>query len=267
MKLRRARMHVDSLKTQSETFFSRPPHPYVVTCEAKPEAGEYEYRVSVRQPFPEMISLIAGDAIHNFRSALDHLAWRLSMDFTPGMNVEERSVQFPIFDTQVGFESRGLSRCRFMGPKAKSIISAVQPYHAPEPALSFLSILSKLDNIDKHKLLTVCGAAFETGEYIGRGLPIAGQSTVDVTWNVAPIEDGMVILRIGLQVPQKDFDPHLKVSYQVVFSEQPSAYSCLPVVYNLEGIDKAVKFIIDLFEPAYISGVYDDGALTAGENL
>jgi hypothetical protein len=66
--------------------------PYEVVGEFNPETSEYVIRGKVTKP-TRKIGIIAGDAAHNLRSALDHLAWQLALLNTA---TPYRLTQFPI---------------------------------------------------------------------------------------------------------------------------------------------------------------------------
>src|SRR5687767_9529658 len=77
LKLNRASEHGDAFKAEAREFLRRPD-----TCEIRAEddaqRGETVFRVT-RQPTrpPARLAVIAGDAIHNMRAALDYVVWQL----------------------------------------------------------------------------------------------------------------------------------------------------------------------------------------------
>src|SRR5918995_3001656 len=77
LKIERARKHIRDLETETSAYLNSSPHPYQLRAEDDPATGDEVYRVRVLFPIPESIPLIVGDAVHNLRSALDHLAWQL----------------------------------------------------------------------------------------------------------------------------------------------------------------------------------------------
>ena len=93
LKVERARKHLDLLRQETRAFTEG--KPYGVRAEFDAERSEYAIRIRLRDPdtrVPIGLSLIAGDAVHNLRSALDHLAWQLAIIGTgPG-----RFTQFPL---------------------------------------------------------------------------------------------------------------------------------------------------------------------------
>lgn len=94
-----------------------------------------------------------GDAIHNLRSALDHLAYQLVLVGTPGAE-PSRQVEFPIAKNETTYEKDKLKKVKGMRPEAIRAIDALKPYHGGTEAFWRIH---ELDNIDKHRDL------FKTG--------------------------------------------------------------------------------------------------------
>lgn len=105
------------------------------------------WRAKVETEPPLSLSVIAGDLIHNLRSALDHLAQQLVL-VNGGIPEDERNpkTQFPIITSQgtptIHARSGTISR------KAQAILEAVQPDETGEHPLHIVQTLS---NIDKHR--------------------------------------------------------------------------------------------------------------------
>jgi len=72
-KLERAEKHIADIDTAIRLFFES--NPYVIVARQDQRTGDYISYVESVRDVPADVSLIAGDALHNTRSALDHLAW------------------------------------------------------------------------------------------------------------------------------------------------------------------------------------------------
>jgi hypothetical protein len=68
-----AQRHADDLDAEIRAFWVS--EPYEVATVVNPLSGSRSYRIKRTVPLPAVIPLIAGDAAHNIRSALDHFAW------------------------------------------------------------------------------------------------------------------------------------------------------------------------------------------------
>jgi len=74
-KSERAERHIYDLQREWNTF--KESNPYRVIHEDDINIGQRIYRICEVWEIPCRISIIAGDAIHNLRCALDHLAYQM----------------------------------------------------------------------------------------------------------------------------------------------------------------------------------------------
>lgn len=95
-KLDRAREHLNVLDDLIGAYFKT--HPYRIVGEEARRDGYWYFAVYLEvttYPPDEIWGPIIGDTVHNLRSALDHIAWRLALDAarvgTP------RLIEYPIF--------------------------------------------------------------------------------------------------------------------------------------------------------------------------
>lgn len=161
-KLRRAAEHRNLLDQYArETFaieanrarvglrFDRSTSEYVLYVSHMPDLG----------PFFERVSVILGDAIHDLRSALDHLVFELARWNTNDQVRNPREIQFPIVDTPGDFQKAERNLLAEIRPEHRAIIERYQPYHriheqvAVGPYFHPLAMLRDLSNVDKHRLL------------------------------------------------------------------------------------------------------------------
>jgi hypothetical protein len=130
---------------------------YSVSHERKSEAAKPSLKVVPVHVYGFEIPAIAGDVVHNLRSALDHLAFQLvSVGVESGEVRTENwtDIQFPIFHSPDGNEPRK-RRC-IQGARREAIeaIDALKPYKNGNPALW---LLRNLDNTDKHSFVLLIG--------------------------------------------------------------------------------------------------------------
>lgn len=111
------------------------------------DQGDQEFYLASDVPdVPSSIAVILGDALQNFRSALDYLAWEL--DTNPG-----RHTMFQIAPTLTDFRS---NRLKGMPGPAQARIQSWQPYAVTNPILANrLLELEELNNANKHRRLSV----------------------------------------------------------------------------------------------------------------
>jgi len=130
-----------------------------VTLEADIQASAY--RVSTALPAPPLeIATVFGDCLHNFRSSLDYLAQLLV--FAGGRIPKDGGggTSFPIRDVE---PAKPVDVNPGLHPTLRAHLDALQPFHAKDPSRHPLTLLNRLDNIDKHRVL-VLGAASLSAE-------------------------------------------------------------------------------------------------------
>jgi hypothetical protein len=142
---------------------------------------------TVPTPDPDF-ALILGDAVHNYRSSLDHLAFQLVKH--PDRKPREKRAP----DGEIAFPIAACEQAYDPGPiqgaadRAKDHIRAMQPFN---PGWELLLVLKKLDDRDKHRAVhlvshTIAGVGFLNTE------------VVEKPWLIKPgtrIEDGAVLAR------------------------------------------------------------------------
>lgn len=169
-KLDRAQAHFKTLDKEVLDFLGRDPYP--VRGEANEEKTRYSLRVDIREEVPHPdLSLIAGDCVHNARSALDHLAWQMA-----GADPADTRTQFPIFDDPGKFARfSGAMIARLTDRRSVAFVKWLQPYRRKkEGQIDLLWLLQALDVADKHKLL----------------VPVAAvNADMTVTWTVPPMTE------------------------------------------------------------------------------
>ena len=152
-KVERAKKHFHDLEAELDTFRDR----YQTIQVGKRDTKTWEvgppYKIQQVPIVSFNILTTTGDAIHNLRSALDHLAYQLVLVGTPGME-PSRQVEFPIAKDVATYEADKPRKVKGMRQEAIEAIDVLKPYHGGTEA--FWKI-HELDNIDKHRDL------FKTG--------------------------------------------------------------------------------------------------------
>ncbi len=100
----------------------------------------------------ERCGLALGDAIHNYRSALDHIAWNLVKVGTKPEPRKPNLVQFPMSRSRKEFEGEKLNRLPGINEDRITVIRRYQPYIRGERGTA-IRRLNRLANMDKHRVL------------------------------------------------------------------------------------------------------------------
>ena len=112
--------------------------------------------VEVENPFPPSWGLLLGEIVHNYRCALDHIAWDLYRRGRlpkPLSERQEQNIGFPIcskrktFNDSLGQKLPGVERTD------RAIVRRFQPYIPGESRahLHVFTVLRDLSNADKHR--------------------------------------------------------------------------------------------------------------------
>lgn len=174
---------------------------------------------------PIDIALMAGDILHNARSALNHAVYGLAVTHCPTLTNKERGkLQFPIVSGPSDFnnEKDNMGRLNGVPVKHQLLIEQLQPY--PGAGNIPLKLLTELDNIDKHHYLNVVAGCVRQAEF---GYPTG--SLTYVQWADSPFlkdanaEIVRLTLRPGTRPSDLDFDPKwvLAVETKEVAPEPP----------------------------------------------
>jgi hypothetical protein len=197
VKIDRALEHIDALDASVKAWLGK--NPYTVREETGPYVDSDGHHITnlrrhalvlrMREPFPREWSALVGDAVHNLRSSLDHLAFALNAkgyaEANNGAVLPEspsKASQFPIIGhgdrkrrtsaaTILNREAR--RRLQFAHPDALPLVKRVQPYLCAEltggGATTFqrhpLWLVSELDNTDKHRELVLAALVSERQNY------------------------------------------------------------------------------------------------------
>ncbi len=167
LKVDRAKRHLDELSSEVDRYLSSAPvklvweqMPWTERYRATiaPESTVRGLVIHVLCSVPEPLAPIAGDVVHNLRSALDIMMCELVID--ADQSVFSKSVNFPFWELpSKKDEAVRKSKARCAGQKVIDLINAWEPFQGGS---SRLYALSQLDNMDKHRTLipTMNGVEF-----------------------------------------------------------------------------------------------------------
>lgn len=145
-KIERADYHIADLERQFDDFVAEKPHRFSI--QPNPTAGGLNIGVRFVKELPRSFAPIISDAIHNLRTALDHMAWELvGVD----KGIQDRYLQFPTGDNRVNFEAS----CNGIKTPSQWVKDAFKSTEAFIGGKGIdLYQLCQLDNSDKHVEIT-----------------------------------------------------------------------------------------------------------------
>jgi len=158
IKVERAYKHIDDLEDAILPFSNAITH--TVSFDHDLDTGKPVLKSAALHFYDSTIPAIAGDAVHNLMSALDHLAYNLvCVGIESGITRTEGQdkIQFPIAHNSETYESRKARYIQGASREAIQAIDRLKPYKDGNPALW---LLFKLDIADKHSLILAVGGDF-----------------------------------------------------------------------------------------------------------
>jgi hypothetical protein len=245
-KIERAREHIVHLVAERRAFFDTDPYELVRTYD--PQSHRTAIRLARTPCIPANISLIAGDAIHNLRSALDYLVWKLAVN-----PLKPRQVDFPVYESFKKFDNQFPRKVKVMGipHEVANAIKACKPYKGGNDALW---LLNELNNIDKHRLLlTVYATPAKMAMTIDhRALQsyfpeLFGQAidTIVRGFPTFTLDEGVLYVE-GNRTHPADF----QLSFDISLRES-QVRSGEPLLVTLEGMVDLVSQLVADFEPFF----------------
>ena len=244
LKIDWAEKHLDALDAEIDRWTSGSRNPRRLQ-RIRNGVPPTEYRAEMRfdPPIPDAVPMLIGDAVHNLRSALDHLACALAdLEASTTSETGQSDIEFPIYISKTKFNDTGARRIKKLPSSAQDEIKSLQPHHAGNDArFHFLWVLHQLDIIDKHRRISVLGGRYSLPDnYIpqarqGNELVIRGRIYI-------PFKDGDVI-RIGDVDPE--FEPDITGTVAIKFGDGPDEsidYSALRVIHKNISNDVLPRF-------------------------
>ncbi len=170
VKLLRAHQQLSALDEGINDFQER--HPYGLSIgQADADGLKYPLYLHYFEPIPVIWSVMAGEIVHNLRSALEQTIYQLSVDH--GGHIE--GTGFPAYANAVDYAATsvkhplgtarsGLYKIRGVGSGVRAFVERAQPYHFRNPADSPLLELLEMWNQDKHRLVHLWGITLDAAE-------------------------------------------------------------------------------------------------------
>jgi len=177
------------------------------------------YRVTEIPPISPGVGVLAGDVLHNLRSALDHLAWQLVL-FDGGQPNEDTS--FPILTSP---PRRPLTiKPGISNPAIIAALTEAQPFsearHGHDPHDDALELVRVLNNYDKHRLLlaVVCSIDGDLPAYWGSN---HGDPQPAYRFSVGPLMPQSVVAEFdfGAHRCPPHFEPTFKLAVSLMVPE------------------------------------------------
>lgn len=238
LKVQRAIAHARELESLILAFLRRDPFALAWRHDER-GPDKHLFLQATEQP-PEAIGLVIGDAVHNLRSALDHLMCCMAR-----LNGHKSTddVYFP-FAKEGGepFEANLRKKVRKLSAEAQELVREQKPYRGGD---RLLYALHHIDLIDKHRTIATTQVyAFVEQFRTSYDQPIRLVSPPSFT-----LKDGIHILSAP-KIANGEYD--CQVGSDVAFADT-GVLDGEPVVTTLDEMSARVQSVILLFERRFFS--------------
>jgi hypothetical protein len=246
LKVQRADKHFHDLRVNLDAFYKvlQTEKSKFLVREVEPVSGDKIFKIVTVPEVPPMISVIAGDILFNLRSALDHLAFQLVIA-NPAVT-SKKDIFFPFGESEADYmASERRSVIETFANTAVKRIDALKPYKGGN---DILWRLSRLNNIDKHRLLITTSMRFKhrtttPADYarmcatIGKGTDpggiLSGIRHTNFGGPIEPLKVGDIVYRKPKGTKQNQ---QLEFSFEVGIHE--------PKVMNCESLGESLYMMI-----------------------
>lgn len=238
LKIERANQHIRELESAFGDFLKSNPHRLSIEKDAK---GLDVLTLESIRPMPALIPLVIGDALHNLRSALDHLAYEIVAD---SGRTPSRSVAFPFAkgrEELVDSLRNGEIETAAGATIIDLIVDTVRPYQGGNDALY---ALHALDIVDKHHLVV------PVVTLVGLVGVFAEDSNHNVFQDISlSVGEGGKLNAIATSGALKITD-YGRPAFAVVFAKD-QAFEGQPVLPTLHQLAQLVSGVVEAIENAY----------------
>ena len=236
LKIVRGRHHVAFLQSAIDDYMAQKPFAVVVEKPTWDALGSHVWTSRIRQPIPPLWAAVIGDAVHNFRAALDLMASdlvRLNGGSTNG-------VYFPFAhsakELAAQIKSKHIDRA---GQHIVRVVESLRPYKGGN---YLLRALHDLDVQDKHQALLPAVGFVKTPPLI---LLLNGHPNPIPSWESAVVTDGQVLM-IMPAVWNVPLGSEISAEFNIVFDDD-SAVAGSKIIPTLEQLGELVDGIVDTF--------------------
>jgi hypothetical protein len=192
-KIERADKHILDFESGINDFLRE--YGYRLVPDTDSSDAQKGHLLRPERPLPEALVCTAGDAVHNLRSALDHLAFSVATHNQVPAKVRN-SASFPTWKNWDAFNSAiKEGEIPQLAPGWGNFLSFIEPYNGGTGA--YLRTVNVLDNIDKHRSLIVLAMQADKYRRVGsapviveRGIPL--EKGVKLSVNPADPNDNLL---------------------------------------------------------------------------
>lgn len=240
-KFHRASAHLQDLDAELRRIAGE--HADPIDIERKIDAHEAFLRVTRVPEFREA-GLLLGDAVNNYRAALDHLAWDLvKLGSHPRLTANQATgVQYPFAKSWASLQTQRNQRVPGIPNDEFAIIRAYQPYRSDNRGRA-MAMIRRLSDTDKHRFIVPAVASHT--RFVGQ-IRFIGCTGTD-TWMCSPrraLHLGTKLVRVRFTPTHAEYDVEIESQMTV----QPSLGRGVPLMSTMISVRETVLDILSRFE-------------------
>jgi len=256
LKLKRALEHLYALDDAVKAWAETDPCAISYESEVATRQQTLTQRV-VSQPSDPLLLLLIGDAAHNMRQGLDHLAYQLAIKVTGKDPPRNATASMWPIRTKTHLQSTVANDIAPKNNMPTGMYAAIEGFQADVGSDGeLLYVLHALDNGDKHRFPPLIagmaqsvqlGGGFSAMGNVNIGDAIYAQHVEAGTIEVGPFDDGKVIARADEIIVKGNMDVHVRPAASIAFAK---TYNAAPGELVLPLLKAVYDTITDRLFPA-----------------
>jgi hypothetical protein len=237
LKVERANHHIRDAERQIDIFVKKNFHGII--RQSNTDSTVHVFTMAPQNQFPDGIGVKIGDAVHNLRCALDHLTWEV---VGRDDGVQHDKLYFPTGKSGDDFVGacKGIKN---ISQKVRTMFMNLEAFIGGTGEA--LYVLSKLDNSDKHRIITPVIKITKVKKFIVRNRK--GEVLKRIDWEFDFVQGESFTIDSGSEGSYIDFDNDSEVSTDILFGDV-ELISYEPVLPTLAQISHAVLNTIKIVE-------------------
>jgi hypothetical protein len=234
-KTERAKKHIGELDSAIDVFFQS--NPYRVSREDDRQLGGIRYVLRDISTIPVEIPVIAGDVLHNLRSAMDHIVGQLVL--ANGGTIEKRHC-FPVVEFAKDYQPLATRALKGVRQEAIDLVADTKPYEGGDDDLWHIH---QMNNIDKHRLLLPAASYNQGLEVDVQGVRFLLPATRPLAF-----ENGKTLLFVADVIKDSPTYCEPRPTFDMACAE-PDKLRGEPIRETLRRFHRAVESLVDQFVP------------------
>ncbi|TFC06888.1 hypothetical protein E3O42_00395 [Cryobacterium adonitolivorans] len=254
LKWSRARQLVSELNSRIELWSTSVPRGLIAEISEDRMSVVYRARLPNAAPVFEW-SLLLADILHNYRTALDALAWEMAhLEGNKPSATNERKIYFPITTTRAAWLAQARGSLSSVPEDVLERMHSVQPYGVEPVSEGIFLHLHELDIADKHKGLIRAAVSVRDKRQVEYAIALeSGESILEHlegdpwTWLASsePASDGDPIFEVRTDAPIAEASSRMRLPVAITVENRGVRHD---VMNLLVLIDQQVALTFEVIE-------------------